>query len=696
MCANCRLFNVLHNAVHYLNKEPLMNTTGFFSPERDQYLKVLKHSLLNRGATVNSEEYADLINEWEESSSILRNDYYHAFSREQRDFNVFNRVSALTKYKLAYLDKFTLGRERALSALGCVILYLDYELSAFRVAGNAELQDELRSKGIRHGSVFKRDVIGVFVANQAKSHPGQVLFRIGEENYLDIFSDYVSFAYYEEEAFRDFWGVNLVLMRKEAFSLVTKSQIDYILETLDLSNIVFYPFVKSRYNLLDSSSYSANDLVMLLDIDCNVVFTSSAFEQEFDRSAGQGPFTHISSFMSELVFVVQHVKDKKMRITRDIFLDSKTMSNQLYVFDMTLVMRNDSCIGAKCSFLHIDQKKAPQSSKLGQKTIYTFDSIKGSDPKLLNVKSLAMQASQTTSNVLIQGESGTGKELIAQSIHCANTKRKGPFVPINCAAITPDLLTSELFGYEDGAFTGASKGGKAGKFEQADGGTILLDEISEMPLNMQSSLLRVLEDGVISRVGGNRYINLNVRVIAATNKDLWSCVQAGKFRSDLYFRLNIVKICIPPLRERQQDIELMMHHFLSEFSAIGLSAVRNFSPDVTRLFISYPWPGNVRELKNTIERCINSCRESTLTVDRLPEDIFTLLSGSSEAVSGEEAVGTGSAPDSLDITGWKEMNADRLADIMKRNKWNKSLAAKEIGIARGTLYKKLREFGISE
>lgn len=672
-----------------------MELVDMFSADRDLFLGVLKQRLASGEPVDMHGEYKELMDEWKESIRVLGERKVPRLSDKQRDTAVFKRVSEFTKYKLAYLDSYTLARESALSALGGVILYLDYELSAFRVAGNPSLRDELREKGIRHGTRFKRNDVGVFVANQARYAKGQTLCRVGEENFLEVFSDYVCFARYEEEEFRDFWGVNLIIAPKTSYSRVMKAQVSQILEMLDVSNKVMYPFQENKLELLQSAAYGSNDMLMLVDCGGYVAFTSEEFEKRFGRGAKKWPMINIRSLMPELEFIMQYIKDGTPRSTREILLTDASGCSRFYVIDFVMLKKHDRQLGMKCIFVPVSTQKRGSTRGYGQKTRYDFDSIKGRDPKLLEIKRIALSAAQNTSSVLVQGESGTGKELMAQAIHAASTNRSGAFVPINCAAITPDLLTSELFGYEDGAFTGAVKGGKAGKFEQADGGTIFLDEISEMPLNMQSSLLRVLEDGVISRVGGNRYISLNIRVIAATNKDLWSCVQAGTFRADLFFRLNIIKITLPPIRERRDDIELMMRHFVSVFAENGICRIKDFDREVIELFKNYAWPGNVRELRNVIERCANSFNGEVLTKDAMPPDLVAMMtenqSGRREETSFAQQIS--SEPERVN---WKKYDKQRIAALMEKYNGNKSKIAKELGLSRGTLYKKLREFGLED
>ena len=247
---------------------------------------------------------------------------------------------------------------------------------------------------------------------------------------------------------------------------------------------------------------------------------------------------------------------------------------------------------------------------------YTFDTIIGDSLCMKQVKKLGELAAKNDSNLLILGECGTGKDLLAQAVHNASSRANGPFLPINCAALPKNLIESELFGYEGGAFTGAQKNGAPGKFELADGGTIFLDEIGDMPLELQTTLLRVLQNKEIIRVGGKKTIPINVRVIAATNSNLEEAVQNKRFRSDLYYRLNVLSITIPPLRYRKEDISPLIDHFTKSHTSGELS-LNFFSPQDRQLMCNYAWPGNVRELENIVERVICSSADGTISSSQI-------------------------------------------------------------------------------
>lgn len=296
-------------------------------------------------------------------------------------------------------------------------------------------------------------------------------------------------------------------------------------------------------------------------------------------------------------------------------------------------------------------------------------------------KELARRVSKSPSTVLIQGESGTGKELIAHAIHGASPRKDQAFIRVNCAAIPKDLLEAELFGYVEGAFTGAKKGGKLGKIKLAHKGTIFLDEVGDMPIEMQMKLLRVLQEREVEKLGGNEIEKVDIRVIAATNKDLQQMVVEGEYRKDLYYRLNVVNIFMPPLREHPQDIPILAGELIDKLNIDLGTAVTGVSPEVETLLLSYHWPGNVRELENVLERAMNVIEGSVIELKDLPIYLQDYeLTGSPQA-----------AADTLE----KELELAEKRAIkraLKHAEGNKIKAAKILNIHRATLYRKLEKY----
>ena len=310
----------------------------------------------------------------------------------------------------------------------------------------------------------------------------------------------------------------------------------------------------------------------------------------------------------------------------------------------------------------------------------------GSSPAMLEVYKLVARVSESRSTVLLQGESGTGKELIARAIHGNSPRRDKAFLPVNCGALPDTLLESEMFGYEKGAFTGAV-GTKTGLFESANGGTLFLDEIGELGQALQVKLLRVMQDHEVRRVGGTSSIKVDVRIIAATNRDLEQFVKDGKFRDDLFYRLNVVRITLPSLKEREEDIPMLAHHFLQKCAAGATTAVRGFHPDTLDCLKRYRWPGNVRELENAIERAVSLSHGPLLTPDDLPEQIRQASTASEQKPDAPEAI------ESVYLT-LEEVEKRHLIRVLKETKGNKVKAAKILGIDRRTLYRMAERFGL--
>ena len=321
----------------------------------------------------------------------------------------------------------------------------------------------------------------------------------------------------------------------------------------------------------------------------------------------------------------------------------------------------------------------------GSNAIYNFDDIIGSSSELNEMLKLAKLASRNSTNVLITGESGTGKELIAQSIHNSSSRKNMPFVALNCGALSRELIQSELFGYEGGSFTGAKKNGNPGKFELADGGTLFLDEIGEMPLDAQINLLRVLQTGDVLRIGARHSNRVDVRVIAATNKDLEEEIKFKNFRNDLFYRLNVLQISLPSLKDRKSDIILLAEHFLRRFVGEAHSNITGFTPDVIDIFSSYSWPGNIRELENTIQRAVVICESDIISSENLPANINSV----------SESMSTSTATSTRIIHGREQVELNYIIELLARHKGNLRSASAEMGVARSTLYNKLKKFNLS-
>ena len=324
-----------------------------------------------------------------------------------------------------------------------------------------------------------------------------------------------------------------------------------------------------------------------------------------------------------------------------------------------------------------DQLKKQKSAK------YSFSNIIGESKSLMEVKNICQSAAMSDSNVLIMGESGTGKELFAHAIHNASDRASGPFVKINCAAIPSELLESELFGYEGGAFTGAKKEGKVGKFELANGGSIFLDEIGDMPLQMQVKLLRVLQEREIERIGSTKTRPINVRIISATNKNLEEEVKSGNFREDLYYRLNVMSVNIEPLRKRKDDIRPLAKALVKKLSSQMGVHVDSISEKAMAALEAYDWPGNIRELENVIERSIN-----LLDSDRIIK-VYTLPVHITQSHKTHVYIAGSTLKEQL-----YDVEKSIILECLNENQGNKQKTANDLDMSRTSLYQKLKSYGI--
>ena len=368
-------------------------------------------------------------------------------------------------------------------------------------------------------------------------------------------------------------------------------------------------------------------------------------------------------------------------------LSETSVQNMRYHFIVTVkpFSSGDEIDGVVVSFRDIEE---------AQKLVYNFntrtikntvDDIIGTSEKIMIAKKQALITARGNSTVLITGESGTGKEMFAKAIHYASARGDNPFITVNCGAIPENLLESELFGYEKGAFTGANEKGKVGKFELADGGTIFLDEIGDMPLHLQVKILHVLQNMRFEKVGGSRSIVVDVRVIAATNKDLEKMIEEGTFREDLYYRLSVIPLSIPPLRERKADIRMLMYHFLKKYNTFMNRKIEGFSDEVEELYMNYDWPGNVRELENAVEYGTNMAFGKVIDIEDVPVRIL----------KKEEEIVKFRNMDKPLADQIKLYEKEIITKKLKQHNGVKDVVARELGLSRATLYRKLSELDIN-
>ncbi len=416
------------------------------------------------------------------------------------------------------------------------------------------------------------------------------------------------------------------------------------------------------------------DGVLVLDKDARILYINKRGADilmvERDKAIGK----HVSEIVDFTPVILRVFKTHKGYVDKEFIINSPSRGI-LHFIKTAVVLRNSEgeFVGVVDFFREIKRVRAFVTKYIGAEARFTFNDIIGNSPKLKEAIRIAQIASRTSSSILIQGETGTGKEMFAQAIHFASHFSKGPFVALNCGAVPRDLAESELFGYEPGAFTDASKNGRPGKFELADGGTIFLDEIEELPPAIQTKLLRVIENKVITRVGGTKSLRVNVRIIAATNKNLEELIRMNSFRRDLYYRLNVIQITIPPLRERKEDIPLLLEHFVRVFSEEFGKEIKRIDRSFVEPLLEYNFPGNVRELQNIVERAVNLASSGVLTGDLLPENIFEEKS---------------------DVPNFNDLKKEAVIRALRESNFNISVASRKLGISRPTMYKLIKQFHI--
>ncbi len=341
---------------------------------------------------------------------------------------------------------------------------------------------------------------------------------------------------------------------------------------------------------------------------------------------------------------------------------------------------NNAPIGKVLILSEIKRIRSLVNKFLGAKANFQFSDIRSQNSQFMKAVEEARAVAESASNVLLSGESGTGKDVLAQAIHNASPRRDGPYIAINCAAIPRDLIASELFGYAEGAFTGSRRGGNQGKFELADSGTIFLDEIAEIPFELQAVLLRVIEDKYVVRIGGTKIRSVDVRIICATNRNLLTEVNKGNFRKDLYYRLNVCNITLPPLRERIDDIPLLVDTFVQKYAVSLGKTITHVDDKVLDTFFRHPWPGNVRELQNVVERMINYAPSDTLTANLIPMELIDSKDFKSLPMNFE-------APEEVE---------KRMIRHLLNLKYPVYKIADELKISRTTLFRKMKRYGLAK
>ena len=439
-------------------------------------------------------------------------------------------------------------------------------------------------------------------------------------------------------------------------------------------------------NRLEAVVDSVDESVIAVDSDCVITHFNRSAERVFGTRKKSVIGKDSKDVLPSLP-LAEVLRDGKGFHSREVFINYEGRKLHLLSTVKPIKMKTGQVVGVVASFRDFKETQKLAYGIMNNQEIIDFEDIVGMSKPLLAVKTKAQKVAPSNSTVLIIGESGTGKEVFARAIHAAGPHGHKPFITINCGAMPENLLDIELFGYAEAAFSGAKRGSKPGKFELADGGTIFLDEISNMSLYLQTKLLRVLKERRVERVGGTRLIPVDTRVIAATNSDLQEMIRKNIFRDDLYYLLSVIPLVIPPLRVRQEDIPLLLEHYMKRFNKLLGKEITGFSSEALNVCMNYYWPGNVRELVYAVEYAINLEESNIITVESLPPTLReTTKKGLPNDITSDGR-----------LLPLAQLEKDAIITALDRYGWTdegKTRAARVLGISRATIYRKIQRYGL--
>lgn len=661
-------------------------------------LRKIKNRVFNESRVPSSEEIDTwgisplVVGSWVKTHEMGVDCKMDRLSDASKDSLVLSRMYSVIKNNWRDIYEYLENLGAILDILGAAIYFLDDKLAVIDSFGNKKVIQRMKKHGIKFGRRLSAQYLGIHPVNIAQAEDSVVKFY-GQEHALDMFSDMVSFAAKLDQPaampFREF-DSSLMQGNYVVWILLPVSECDERAENICALCIEkFLPMsslfsgFKSCADLFVMGKESNNIPTAFLSPDGKIMYVNRFFEEEFETIFEICVGGKIGNIFPDMAFVEEVIRKQTVLKLERHSTVVNGVEKAYYIQTQYLREKNYDIKAVKVSFntrgnVDFYLKKF---HTVGNTAIFTFDSLLGKSTAFSTTKEIAERAAQGDSNIIIEGESGTGKELFSQAIHNASSRAGGPFVAVNCGSIPKELIGSELFGYETGAFTGAKKGGQIGKIELANGGTLFLDEITEMPLDMQSYLLRALEERQVCKIGGLTPQKVDVRIIAATNRNLMSYVREGKFRLDLYYRLNVIKLDLPPLRERDGDIEELINQYLGRFSMEFNKPRLKVDEEAMKILTEYSWPGNVREVRNVVEYCANMAKGAVITVDDLPIDIRSA-----------KKVEFSPYADNMKWD-YKAQEYQKIKELMIKERGNKSKVAKAMGMSRNTLSKRLAEMG---
>ena len=607
------------------------------------------------------------------------------------DYNVYNYGPVLDKLTLQEkmhqkdlllkaADPYICQLEAMLS--DAIILLSDEEGAMLRVIeGNEMLRKQNERFNLVPGSVWNESTVGT-CAHCISLIQGTPMQICGPEHY---------FEKYEEISCSSAPIFDINYNLAGSLCVVTSSFSKQSSQSLGLvvsmAWAVQNQFQIALHNDLFNLTLQKTDSALMAINKSGIITKANLVAQQMFVEISQDLIgTHVDQILGEQPLIKSVLESGKPIEDAEIEIDRL---NQRVVVSFAKPL-NDYCgnnLGCIVALKRINRIKNRETRRDGLNTRFTFDKIIGSSPPIKKVIEIARKFAHLDANILIQGESGTGKEMFAQAIH-HESRSSGPFVAVNCGAIPANLIESELFGYEGGSFTGAERRGRAGKLELADGGTLFLDEIGDMPLELQPVLLRVLEEKRLMRIGGNRYIPVNFRLITATNKNLYEQVENNQFRQDLYYRLKVLQIDIPPLRDRSSDILELANYFIRVIAQKQLIVPPVLSDLATIYLLNYHWPGNVRQLENSMLYAVNVCEDNIIRPEDLPQEITSGIDLNLPVNTGTQL----HMAQPITNLSMKDMERIMITQALEQTKYNVSEAAVLLGMSRSTLYRKIKEY----
>lgn len=576
---------------------------------------------------------------------------------------------------------------------GFAVILCDVNACILEVIGDKEIMEDSEDKeNLKKGCLWSEEYVGNTAMNTTLRE-GKSIQISGEEHYCKIYKNWTcsSAPIRKEGEIIGALSVRGYVWNSHSHTLgMVVSAANAIENHMEVEKAKSEIILKSKYQSAIAECIS--DGFLTIDNHGILTFINRTGADILGINREQALGKYIKDLVDFDPVILDVIKTGKGYVDKEFIVTNKKDGIRHHFIKTAEPIRDEdgNIVGAIDNFKKIKRVHKMMRKLVGNYGKFTFEDIIGSSVKLKESIRLAKIASRSSSNVLIYGESGTGKELLVQSIHNTSSRKNESLISINCAAIPSDLIESELFGYEGGAFTGALKNGQVGKFELANGGTIFLDEIGDMPLHMQAKLLRVLQANQIMRVGGRDLIDIDVRIISATNKDLLSECKKGNFREDLYYRLNVLNIVSPPLRNRKEDIKELVSYFIGKINLKIGSQVEDISLDAIEYLMKYDWPGNVRELENTIERAINVCSGKTINLNDISRDII-------EHVAKKNNINNSNFEEKnmqMTIKSLEDIEKEVIERTLLITEGNISQTANALKVSRNTLYNKIKKYGL--